>query len=186
MSSLKLMELVDPCSTPTGLADVFPPEAPAAGASARAPTPPRIGVKIYEHDGDLDALFGTWRELGIDTAFASEALAGAPGFRAKAAERAVRLFLIAPVFYNPQALAEDPTLFAITAEGTPARQECRRRGINQQRGRYWSNQPSLHPELNIWAPSSNPEPVPNLFVCFLTLWQRPLKQHRTAGRLPPE
>jgi hypothetical protein len=103
--------------------DVFPPEAPAAGSSARAPTPPRIGVKIYEHDGDLDALFGTWRELGIDTAFASEALAGAPGFRAKAAGRAVRLFLIAPVFYNPQALAEDPTLFAITAEGTPARQE---------------------------------------------------------------
>ena len=103
--------------------DVFPPEPASPGTSPGAPAKKRIGVKIYEHDGDLDALFRTWGELGIDTAFASEALAGAPGFRAKSAERGVDLFLIAPVFFNPQALAEDPSLFAVTAAGAPAREE---------------------------------------------------------------
>jgi hypothetical protein len=103
--------------------DVFPPEKPPGTAPAGAPAHQRIGVKIYAHDGDLDALFGAWGELGIDTAFASEALAGNARFRARAAERGVDLFLIAPVFYDPKALAEDPTLVAITAEGAPARQE---------------------------------------------------------------
>ena len=103
--------------------DVFPPEPPTSAPSAPAPGKPRIGVKIYEHDGNLDALFSAWSELGIDTAFASEALGRAPGFRAKAKERGIDLFLIVPVFYNPQALAEDPTLVAVTAQGAPAIQE---------------------------------------------------------------
>jgi hypothetical protein len=103
--------------------DVFPPESPTIAASPSAPTRRRIGVKIYEHEGDQDALFRTWADLGINSVFAGEALAGAPGFRAKAAERGVDLFVIAPVFYNPRALAEDPSLVAITAAGTPAREE---------------------------------------------------------------
>lgn len=102
--------------------DVFPPERPPTTAEV-PPGKPRIGVKIYEHDGGFDGLFRAWAELGIDTAFASEALAGDPGFRAQAAERGVDLFLIAPVFYNPKAVAEDPTLVAITAQGAPAREE---------------------------------------------------------------
>jgi len=103
--------------------DVFPPERPAWATPTGPPARPLIGVKIYEHGGDLDALFAAWSALGIDAAFASAALADRRDFRAKAAERGVRLFLIAAVFYDPKALAEDPSLFAITAEGEPARQE---------------------------------------------------------------
>jgi Polysaccharide deacetylase len=103
--------------------DVFPPEQ-LTGASPAAPPPtPLIGVKIYRHDGELDPLFRSFDELGIGAVFASEALAEAPGFRAKAREHGVDLFLIEPVFYNPEAVKQDPTLVAITAQGTPARDE---------------------------------------------------------------
>lgn len=102
--------------------DVFPPEQPASPAPS-APAKPRVGVKIYEPDGDSDALLRTFADLGINTVFAGEALAGASGFREAVKKRGVDLFLIAPVFQSPQALKEDPSLAAVTAEGHPARQE---------------------------------------------------------------
>ncbi|HET7292251.1 MAG TPA: hypothetical protein VFM88_07495 [Vicinamibacteria bacterium] len=101
--------------------DVFPP--PAAAAQGAPAWDPLVGVKLYERPADLEGLFDEWRSLGIDTAFVSEAVAGDQGFRRLATERDVPVFVIAPVFYDPDALARDPHLYAVTADGAPARDD---------------------------------------------------------------
>jgi hypothetical protein len=84
---------------------------------------PRIGVKIYEASPPYDGLFRAWRELGINTLFVSETLARTPDFRDQAKAGGLPLFVIFPVFQDPVALKKDPGLAAITAAGTPARDE---------------------------------------------------------------
>lgn len=100
---------------------VFPPTEPSARAPLR--WTPLVGVKIYERPSDLDQLFAEWQRLHIDTAFTSETLAGDAEFRRRASERGIEVFVIAPVFFNPEALGRDPELYAITAEGLPARDD---------------------------------------------------------------
>jgi hypothetical protein len=135
--------------------DVFPPAADAESvADALAdvnerreerydPTPrPIVGVKIYEYEEDLDALFDRWQELGITTAFVSEQLADREGFRELAQRTGTDLFVILPVLYAPEELERDPDLFAVTATGEvarddwvqfacPSREEFRQRRIDQ-------------------------------------------------------
>ena len=99
-----------------------------------------IGVKIYEAKGDLDRLFAGFDDLGINTLFVSEALAADARFRALARRRHMPVFVIFPVFYDPEALKEDPRLYAITRTDEraqddwvsfvcPTRGEFRRRKI---------------------------------------------------------
>ncbi len=99
--------------------------APACGSGGRqaAARPPVVGVKIYEAAPPYDGLFREWRKLGINTLFVSETLARTTDFRAQAAAQGLPLFVIFPVFQNPEAVKEDPALAAITAAGTPARDE---------------------------------------------------------------
>jgi peptidoglycan/xylan/chitin deacetylase (PgdA/CDA1 family) len=100
--------------------EVFPAPAPPPAPSGAAPI---VGVKIYERPADLPELFGEWQALHINTAFTSEALAEDAEFRRLATERGIDVFVIAPVFYNPDALARDPDLYAITADGAQARDD---------------------------------------------------------------
>ena len=98
--------------------EAFPPD-PAA-----RPTPrPVIGVKIYEHAGDLERLFAEWRRLGVNTAFTGAELAGRDEFRTLATRDAVDLFVVFPVTYAPRELAADPGLYAITADGRRAQDD---------------------------------------------------------------
>jgi hypothetical protein len=89
------------------------------GLSAR----PIVGVKIYEASPPFDGLFGEWRDLGVNTLFVSEALARTRDFRERAGAQGLPLFVIFPVFQNPEAIKEDPGLAAVTAAGTPARED---------------------------------------------------------------
>lgn len=84
---------------------------------------PVIGVKIYEAAPPYDPLFKQWRELGINTLFVSETLLRTDAFRAKAVAEGMPLFLIFPVFQDPEAIKADPGLAAITADGRPARDD---------------------------------------------------------------
>jgi len=84
---------------------------------------PVVGVKIYEAAGPFDGLFRQWRDLGVNTLFVSEALLKNAEFRGLARTNGLTLFLIFPVFQNPEALKEDPGLAAVTAAGAPAREE---------------------------------------------------------------
>ncbi len=84
---------------------------------------PVVGVKIYEAAGPFDGLFRQWRDLGVNTLFVSESLLKNAEFRGLARTNGMTLFLIFPVFQNPEALKEDPGLAAVTAAGMPAREE---------------------------------------------------------------
>lgn len=93
----------------------------ACAKGDRAPAGrPVIGVKIYEAVPPFDGLFRAWRDLGVNTLFVSEGLLGNAAFRAAAKSEGLRLFLIFPVFQDPEAIKADPGLAAITAAGAPA------------------------------------------------------------------
>ncbi|OGD21189.1 MAG: hypothetical protein A2W03_10450 [Candidatus Aminicenantes bacterium RBG_16_63_16] len=84
---------------------------------------PMIGVKIYAYDGALPALFGEWRSLGINAAFASPELAAREEFRSLARRHGVSVFLILPIFFNPRETKADPGLFALTDRGERAKDD---------------------------------------------------------------
>jgi hypothetical protein len=85
--------------------------------------PPVIGVKIYEHSGPYERLFDRWEQMGINTAFSSETLISDRDFMLEAREHGISTFVIFPVFFNPEAIAGDPGLAAITRTGEVAAEE---------------------------------------------------------------
>jgi hypothetical protein len=82
-----------------------------------------VGVKIYETERELPELFEEWQALGVNTVFASEELTSSGGFRALARKNDIDLFIIFPVFFAPEELAEDPGLWAVTADGERAKED---------------------------------------------------------------
>jgi hypothetical protein len=84
---------------------------------------PMIGVKIYAHAGALPELFAEWKALGVNTVFVSPALASQGSFRRLAKERGISVFLILPIFYNPEELEKDPGLAALTDRGERAKDD---------------------------------------------------------------
>jgi len=79
-----------------------------------------IGVKIYEHDGDLGELFEEWKYNSINLVLASPDLAGKENFMSLARNHSIRVFLIVPTFFNGIALENDSSLYSITREGKKA------------------------------------------------------------------
>jgi hypothetical protein len=79
-----------------------------------------IGVKIYEHQGNVEELIQQWKELGINTVFCSIELYSDSNFRKLTRDNNLTTFIIFPVFYDPEALSKNPGLYAITENGTPA------------------------------------------------------------------
>ncbi|KPK96403.1 hypothetical protein AMJ80_00270 [bacterium SM23_31] len=82
-----------------------------------------IGVKIYEYSGDITTLFVEWTQLGINTVFVSPSLDSIPSFREEALKHQIKRFLIIPTFFDPNALKNNPELYAITDRGKPAKEE---------------------------------------------------------------
>jgi hypothetical protein len=82
-----------------------------------------IGVKIYKHSPPYEHLFDQWEQMGINTAFSSEALISDKEFMKEAREHQISTFVIFPVFYNPEALIEDSGLAAINRTGEAAAEE---------------------------------------------------------------
>ncbi len=82
-----------------------------------------IGVKIYSYDKDFDSLVTEWKEIGINTAFASKELASNTNFRKATSEKGIKVFVILPIFFNSEALAKDSSLYAITNKGNIAKAE---------------------------------------------------------------
>jgi hypothetical protein len=82
-----------------------------------------IGAKIYEHRGPYSLLFEQWNDLGINTGFCSQDLIADNEFMEQAREHHISTFLIFPVFFNPEALAQSPELAAITQDGSVASEE---------------------------------------------------------------
>ena len=82
-----------------------------------------IGIKIYDYKGDYDQLADRWVNMGINTAFVSTSLAADMNFREASEKRDLKVFIIFPVFLNPEILKGDTSLYAILNTGEKARQE---------------------------------------------------------------
>ncbi|OFY60731.1 MAG: hypothetical protein A2Y71_10090 [Bacteroidetes bacterium RBG_13_42_15] len=82
-----------------------------------------IGIKIYEYNKDFNPLVHKWNDMGINTVFLSIDLAENMSFRQILKDNNIKVFIIFPVFYNPEALKHDSTLFAITYKGRTAKDD---------------------------------------------------------------
>jgi hypothetical protein len=82
-----------------------------------------IGIKIYEYGGDYEKLVSRWNDMGINTAFISETLARDTVFRQILSRNNIAVFLIFPVFQDPDTLHADSGLYAITNSGKPAKDD---------------------------------------------------------------
>jgi hypothetical protein len=82
-----------------------------------------LGVKIYDYKGDIKELVKTWEESGINTVFAGVNLLSDDNFKKYTKESGIKTFVILPIFFDPEALAADTSLYAITARGTSAKEE---------------------------------------------------------------
>ena len=100
-----------------------------------------VGVKIYDIDDDSKSLFAEWSELGVNAVFADPKLVDNK-FSALAKKYGIETFIILPIFFNPEALHENPDLYAITDQGEkaieewvefacPSRDEYRKRRIKE-------------------------------------------------------
>ena len=82
-----------------------------------------IGAKIYEHSGSYELLFEQWNQMGINTGFCSQELISDRGFMKEAREHEISTFVIFPVFFNSEAIAESPDLSAMNRNGETAAEE---------------------------------------------------------------
>ena len=82
-----------------------------------------IGIKIYDYHGNYDSLATAWNEIGINTAYVSEDLAGNRQFRTALKARNIKIYVIFPVFQDPEALKGDSTLASVTEKGKKARED---------------------------------------------------------------
>jgi hypothetical protein len=82
-----------------------------------------IGIKIYEYDKDFNQLVVKWKDMGINTAFISKELAANTSFRQILKKNNIRVYVIFPVFYDPELLQKDSTLYAITNKGKIAKDD---------------------------------------------------------------
>ena len=82
-----------------------------------------IGIKIYEYNKDFNPLVAKWKDMGINTAFISKELAANTEFRQLLKENNIGVYIIFPVFYDPDRLKDDSTLYAITDKGRIAKDD---------------------------------------------------------------
>ena len=95
----------------------------ACGPGAVDQSGPIVGVKIYDDPGNIEQLFREWASLGVNTALVSGTLLANAEFRASAKKNGVAVFVIFPAFQDPEELAKQPELAAVTARGEPARED---------------------------------------------------------------
>ena len=80
-----------------------------------------VGVKCYKLPATEQQTVDAWKALGINTAYVSEDIARNKLFRQFANQAGIEIYLIFPVFYNPDALKADSTLWAVTDKGEKAK-----------------------------------------------------------------
>jgi len=111
-----------------------------------------IGAKIYENSGPHKLLFEQWNDMGINTGFCSQELISDREFMKEAREHKISTFLIFPVFFNSEAIAESPDLRAINRNGEveaeewlefvcPSREDYRQKMVEHARRMVRENQP---------------------------------------------
>lgn len=138
-----------------------------------------IGVKIYDHNEDFESLINDWKDMGINTVFTSPQLFSDKKFRTIIRENEITSFIILPIFYNPEALQENPDLYAITNEGKqaiddwvifvcPSREEYRKKIIDS---------------VKITIKELDPDGISLDFIRHFVFWEK-IYPDRTFESLP--
>jgi len=127
-----------------------------------------IGIKIYDYNGDFDLLAAQWVRMGINTAFVSTSLAADTNFRQVLKERDIKVFIIFPVFLNPEILEGDSSLFAILNTGAKASQDWVRFVCPSSTG-YRSNMIRLLSEL---TRELDPDGISIDFIREFVYWEK--------------
>ena len=161
------------------LALILAPSAACGRGDRPVPEGRIIGVKIYEHPGPFGPLVREWRDLGVNTAFVSEALAKNKEFRSLARTNTIALFIIYPVFQNPEALKDNPGLAAVTAEGRTAREEWVE-FVCPSRDDYLEAKAE---HLRSLVAECDPEAISLDFIRFFVFWEK-VYPERASGSLP--
>lgn len=81
------------------------------------------GIKIYDYKGDYDQLTAKWKSMGINTCFAGESLAGNKTFRKAFGKSKKSIYVIFPVFQDPEILRKDSSLYAFDNKGRIAKSD---------------------------------------------------------------
>ncbi|MBK9388654.1 MAG: hypothetical protein IPN68_00170 [Bacteroidetes bacterium] len=127
-----------------------------------------IGIKIYDYAGDYEKLASEWEEMGINTAFVSTTLAADKDFREALKSRDISVFIIFPVFFNPEMLRTDSTLYAITNTGARASEEwvkfvCPSRKLYRD---------GIKDQLSAFISSLDPDGVSIDFIRQFVYWEK--------------
>ncbi len=138
-----------------------------------------IGVKIYERQTDYGPLFLQWKDLGINTAYVSVDLAYDIGFRTKAKQADVDIYIIFPVFFNAEALKEHPDWYAITQKGEPAKEEWVE-FVNPAHKTYRAQRTAFIEKV---VSETKPEGVSIDFIRYFAYWEK-IYEGRTLESIP--
>lgn len=82
-----------------------------------------IGIKLYDYNGDYAGLVSKWKDMGINTCFISISLASDKSFRKHLSENNIRVYIIFPVFQDPEILQADSSMYSIRNDGSIARED---------------------------------------------------------------
>ncbi len=127
-----------------------------------------IGVKIYEYNGDFNNLFKKWEKIGINTVFASVELLSNNEFKKFAKLNNISTFVILPIFYDPEELKKDPTLFAITHEGKKAK-EGWVEFVCPSRNNFIENKIQF---IENFVKENNPTGISLDFIRYFVFWEK--------------
>jgi hypothetical protein len=138
-----------------------------------------IGVKIYDHSGDFKQLFNAFADLGINTVFASEKLVSNDVFLEEARSHQIHVFVIEPIFFNPEALKADSNLFAITRTGEQAKEDWVE-FVCPSRDQYRKQKVAA---VSTFVKKFQPDGLSIDFIRFFVFWEM-VRPDRTYESLP--
>ena len=140
---------------------------------------PIIGVKIYKQQDDYLALFSEWKEIGINTAYVSVALAYDSSFRLLAKKNKIMIYIVLPVFYDAEILREHPDWYAITQNNELAKEEWVE-FINPSNEEYRSQKIAF---INKVVENTNPDGLSIDFIRYFAFWEK-IYEDRTLQSIP--
>lgn len=138
-----------------------------------------VGIKIYDYQGDYAGLISKWKDIGINTCFVSTSLAADKEFRKILHENNIRVYIIFPVFQNPEILRNDTSMYAIKNDGTLAKDDWVR-FVCPSRSSYRKDRTE---ELASLIRDLNPDGVSVDFIRQFVYWEM-IYPDREPGSIP--
>ncbi|MHA2246234.1 MAG: hypothetical protein ACXADY_14815 [Candidatus Hodarchaeales archaeon] len=138
-----------------------------------------IGTKIYQIRGNTHKLFKELHALKFDSLFVSASLCANLEFRELAKINNMNVFVVFPVFYNPEALENHPELYSITNEGEKAVEEWVK-FVCPTREDYRTEKIE---EIKKILKEHNPNGLSLDFIRYFVFWEK-IYQERTLDSIP--